>query len=407
MTDPAPGARPRIVFVSFMCLLDAHSGAARSVRTMLEMLAAEGCECRAITAGLFDGREEYPRARAFGSQGARPENVGKILRIEQNGVTHNVLYTASSQGGNFGPADRQRFAQYVMRQLRAIRPDAIVSYGSSASTAELIRHIRPLAPRFVFYLGNPDITRAELFAPGDVVLFPTQAQLERYRARLGLEGHVLRSPIGFENAPDPARTLALNHPGSRRRGFVTFINPGAEKGATMAFALARRALRERPDITFLFVEGRTKRSSWQQTAPQLTVQPNIWWLPNQTDVRRIYERTSVLLFPSYWFEVAGRCIAEAQLGGIPVLASSHGGIPEQLNGGGFMFDIPAACLSNYRTPPDAQAVAAWFATLTRLLDDDQAYAEASARALAASAIYDRGRRQKEVAELFRRLTAPS
>lgn len=387
-----------------MCLLDAHSGAARSVRTMLEMLAAEGFECRSVTAALFDGKEEYPRARAFGA-GAAPQNVGKILRIEQEGVAHHVLYTASSQGGTFTPAERHGFVAYAVKHLEDFRPDVIVSYGSSVSTAHLVSKIRGLARRFIFYLGNPNITRAELFAPGDLVFCPTQAQVERYRERLGLEGHVFRTPIGRENAPDPARTLAASHPRSRRRGFVTFINPGLEKGALLVFALAQRALKERPDITFLIVEGRTKRHFWEEAGSSAANFPNIWWIPNQTDVRRIYERTSTLLFPSFWFEVAGRCIAEAQLGGIPVLASSHGGIPEQLNGGGFMFDIPEACRTNHRRVPDADALAPWFDTLTRLLDDDEAYREASDRALQAASIYDRAKRQKEVAGLFRQLIA--
>jgi glycosyltransferase involved in cell wall biosynthesis len=404
-TEPIEGRRPRVVFVSFMCLLDAHSGAARSVRTMLEMLAAEGFECRSVTCALFDGKEEYPRARAFGAAAALPENIGKVLRIEQAGVVHNVLYTESSRGGTFNAAQRNGFINYALRHLRDFKPDVIVSYGSSESTAGLVGLIRPLAPRFIFYLGNPNITRAELFAPTDIVFCPTQAQVDRYRERLGLDGHVFRTPIGPENAADPARTLAVQHPRSRRRGLVTFINPALEKGASLVFALTQRALRERPDITFLIVEGRTKRSFWEEGGSPLASARNIWWIPNQSDVRRIYERTSVLLFPSFWFEVAGRCIAEAQLGGIPVLASSHGGIPEQLNGGGFMFDIPQSCLDNYKVVPSAQAVAPWFDTLTRLLDDDAAYAEASARALAAAAIYDWGRRQAEVAQFFRGLIA--
>ena len=397
------GRRPRVAFVSYMCLLDAHSGAARSVRTMLEMLAAEGFECRAVTCALFDGKEEYPRARAFGAAAAVPENIGKILRLEQAGVVHNVLYSESSTGAKFDAEQRRHFIDYAMRHLRDFKPDVIVSYGSSESTAGLVSLIRPLAPRFIFYLGNPNITRSELFARGDIVFCPTQAQVDRYRERLGLDGHVFRTPIGPENAADPARTLAVQHPRSRRRGLVTFINPALEKGASLVLALTHRALRERPDITFLIVEGRTKRSFWEGAGSPLATAPNIWWIPNQSDVRRIYERTSVLLFPSFWFEVAGRCIAEAQLGGIPVLASSHGGIPEQLNGGGFMFDIPERCLANYKVVPSAQAVAPWFDTLVRLLDDDDVYAEASARALAAAAIYDRGRRQQEVAYLFRDL----
>ncbi len=100
-------------------------------------------------------------------------------------------------------------------------------------------------------------------------------------------------------------------------------------------------------------------------------------------------------------------IAEAQLGGIPVLASSHAGIPEQLNGGGFQFDIPHRCRADYAAVPTEAEVRPWLDTLRWLIDDEVAYRDASARALAAAEPWQPVRARQRVTELFARLLGDS
>jgi glycosyltransferase involved in cell wall biosynthesis len=66
--------------------------------------------------------------------------------------------------------------------------------------------------------------------------------------------------------------------------------------------------------------------------------PNINYLSKQLDMRPIYSRTRVLMVPSQWEEAFGRVIPEAQVNGIPVLASRVGGIPEAVGEGGILVD---------------------------------------------------------------------
>jgi len=105
--------------------------------------------------------------------------------------------------------------------------------------------------------------------------------------------------------------------------------------------------------------------------------PNVWCLPNQKDICTVYRRTAILLVPSFWEEASGRVIAEARMSGIPVLAANRGGIPEQLEGSGFLFDIPQKCLDHFGTVPDDPDVQPWLDTLIRLMDDDAAYTAAA------------------------------
>jgi glycosyltransferase involved in cell wall biosynthesis len=66
--------------------------------------------------------------------------------------------------------------------------------------------------------------------------------------------------------------------------------------------------------------------------------PNVTYLSKQLDMRPIYSRTHVLVVPSQWEEAFGRVIPEAQINGIPVLASRVSGIPEAVGEGGILVD---------------------------------------------------------------------
>jgi glycosyltransferase involved in cell wall biosynthesis len=128
--------------------------------------------------------------------------------------------------------------------------------------------------------------------------------------------------------------------GPREQRFITFINPIPVKGVDVALEIVRRM----PDRRFLFVRGKwgivpggdsanaVRLMSGDGRLPNLTV-----WEP-QDDMRRVYEVTDVLLFPSQWDEPAGRVSLEAQVNGIPVVASRVGGVAAQMGEGGILID---------------------------------------------------------------------
>ena len=49
-----------------------------------------------------------------------------------------------------------------------------------------------------------------------------------------------------------------------------------------------------------------------------------------------YAQARLLLVPSVWEEAWGRVVTEAQLNGIPVLATAIGGLPESVGPGGIL-----------------------------------------------------------------------
>jgi hypothetical protein len=57
----------RVAFISCHGYLDPSSGAARATRELLELLAARGADCRALTTGVLDFRAEHALERGLGA----------------------------------------------------------------------------------------------------------------------------------------------------------------------------------------------------------------------------------------------------------------------------------------------------------------------------------------------------
>jgi glycosyltransferase involved in cell wall biosynthesis len=127
---------------------------------------------------------------------------------------------------------------------------------------------------------------------------------------------------------DPELTVAAQ----RTRKFVTFINPIPEKGLTVGVEVARAM----PHQPFLFVKGGWSIYLGRDFLAEVNLPPNVEVWETQSDMRKVYACTNILLFPSQWEETAGRVVTEAQMNGIPVVASVTGGVPYQVGRGGVL-----------------------------------------------------------------------
>jgi glycosyltransferase involved in cell wall biosynthesis len=179
----------------------------------------------------------------------------------------------------------------------------------------------------------------------------------RYRAHYGVVPRVI-NPI-FNAAEYATETSREN---------VTFINPTATKGLSIALQLARQC----PEIPFQFIEawplGDTQKAALMK---ELAGLPNVRFRASVSDMRQIYNTARVLLAPSQWEEGYGRIATEAQFSGIPILASDRGGLPEAVGDGGVLLNSTAP-------------VEQWSQELRRLWNDGAYYSELSQAAIAHS-----------------------
>lgn len=100
------------------------------------------------------------------------------------------------------------------------------------------------------------------------------------------------------------------------REYITLINLNENKGVRQFYEIAKAM----PDRKFLGVKG----SYMEQ---ELNAPPNVEIWGKQTDIRKVYEKTRILLMPSD-YESYGMTAAEAMANGIPVICTPTPGLVE-------------------------------------------------------------------------------
>jgi len=389
----------RILFVSESCLLDRKSGAAQSVRAQLKALAQAGWYARAVTLALFDGEAEYDRAGAHPPLPERAES-GSEVRVDDDGLQHTLCWTHSSRHKALRPWDWRQFMGMAQAALDEFKPDVLLTYRSPL-LSPLLAQAQQRGVRTVFYLGNPGYARAEASDLKfiDEFVVPSQAMADLYRDKRGWDARVLPTlvepPMDGRINLEPARVAQRT-----RERFVTMINPEPAKGGLFFLNLVEQARVLAPGVRFRAVQSRCGREDWARQGMTASILDQVDWVDHTQDMGRVFEQAALLLVPSLWFEAAGRVAAEALLSGVPVLAMRSGGLEQQVNGGGFMFDLPPALQADHLAAPDKEDLHQWLHFIRVLMSDDAVYTQAVRLALKASALHEPARARARVVSLY-------
>jgi glycosyltransferase involved in cell wall biosynthesis len=210
--------------------------------------------------------------------------------------------------------------------IARFNPDiAVVQLGSLAPMAEALVARRVPA---VVYLRDCEFR----WYGGTLRSHP----LIRYVANSRFTAMRHHAEFGIDSDVIPPLVQPERYRCSGERTHVAFVNPAPEKGAEIVLQLARA----RPDVPFLVVEGWPMRRSWRKGRTNygsaLRDLPNVTWQRSVADMRSVYSRARILLAPSLWEEAWCRVVTEAQINGVPVLASDRGGLPESVGPGGMI-----------------------------------------------------------------------
>ncbi|MCZ4303782.1 glycosyltransferase [Zoogloeaceae bacterium G21618-S1] len=225
------------------------------------------------------------------------------------------------------------------------RPDVIVVVGTAPGPVDLALSAIKTGIPVAYQLRDVEFhLHGDRFLELPNVRFIANSDFtaNRFREYCDLPAEVVLPPV----EPEKCR---VNQPGNS----VLMINPDPKKGGEIAVTLAEH----RPDIPFIFQE------SWQDNARLNALKAramscsNIKWRSPVMDIRRAFADTRLLLAPSQWAEAWGRVATEAQVSGIPVLASAIGGLSQAVGPGGILL------------APNA-GIEAWLAALDSIWYDD-------------------------------------
>jgi glycosyltransferase involved in cell wall biosynthesis len=379
----------RILLVLPQMPQDPASGAARSVRTICEMLADAGFMVQALATtaterGGSTGPLEFLRASGLEvtvipghtKARARPE-----LRFRHRGIGYHLLHVGSRPVLGWEAVCGRQFDRLFDETLRAFRPDILFTYGGTPADLHRHKRARRQGVRVVFALRNEGYLVPGLLDGMDGVLTPSQYLTDVYRDAVGLESTPLPLPMELADVIAPERDPI----------FFTMINPSREKGLMVMARLAEDLSRRRPDIPLLIIESRGSAGRLVEAGLaggfDLRRHENLMMSAPVPFPRDIYVPTRALLAPSLWNEPAGRVAVEAILNGIPPLVSGRGGLVEVCNGAGFVLPIPPEVTPATDRPVAPEVVEPWIDLIVKLEGDAAFYSEECARARQAAAIY--------------------
>lgn len=281
-------------------------------------------------------------------------------------TTHDLCLAIQAMGGHAAvlcgqpdasAAPLSQDSQLGYRVMRARHPETVLAEAAASWHAEVIvvqtgtsllpMVIRSLATGLptAVYLHNVETHQlAGTLTPDPSLRYFANSDFtaQRWRVLSGIDCCVIPPIVA------PERYL-VDHTGEQ----VLFVNPTPIKGVEILFALAAAC----PELPFLVYESWHLAPAWREHClVRAQALGNIRWCAPTLDMREAYAQAKVLLMPSIWEESFGRTVIEAQLNGLPVLASHRGALPALVGEGGITLD-PHAPMADW-----AQALRQLYAT---------------------------------------------
>lgn len=360
----------RILAATYHSYIDSSSGAAISLRDMMEALARRGWGVRVLCGPQLDFEKTTSHESLLRQQGIRPRryrasHAGEsysLLLFRSRGVDVAV-WTPDRRDAEPNATVGAAWLGTFNELAETWRPDVVVTYGGFWMTQPMLRTARRFGATTVFYLCNFGYTDRSLFDDVDVTVVLSQYQADWYSERLGITTAVVPPLMPRE------RCMTERTAGP---GYVTFVNPQPHKGSFVFAKIVAELSRIRPDIRFVVVESRASAHSLSATGAQWSA-TSVFQMSNTADPRDYLKETNVMLVPSVWQESFGRVAAEALMNGIPVVASTRGALPEVIGDAGVLIDLPSWLTVQSQRLPEPAEVAEWIVAIEQLYDDPAFY----------------------------------
>ncbi len=377
----------RILLAVYNAYTDSTSGAAHSMRIVMQWLRDGGHDSRVLCTARFEAKplddfeahlaelgvplRRSPPSKVFVRSVKKPRNmvVGRpTVDFVLSDVPVTLLHTRAHPGSSADRFEAEQFLFLLDDVLAQFKPDLLLTYGGHPVVQETMRRARRRGVMSVFSLRNFGYEDRRYFEHVDHVFTCSPYLSDMYRQNIGLHSTGIESPIEWSEVEAPVET----------REFVTFVNPALIKGAMLFARLADMLGTRRPDIPILVVASATGAGHLNDISGlDFGKYPHIMVAPPTPRPADFFALTRILLVPSTCRESFGRVVAEAMINGIPPLVSDRGALPQTVCGAGRVLPLPSWLSETIKELPTTAEVEPWFDAVCELWDDGRAYSQAS------------------------------
>lgn len=350
----------KFLFASPHALFDSSSGAAISMYSILKELKRAGHSVATLQSTIYDSQANHA---------LRPHPEKPLLKPfshHDNDIPHTIVPCKHWYRPYMTAIEELAFEGIFNQFIKQAKPDVLITYGGMLLERAILRNAKEQGIKTVFYLVNLSYSNPLSFRDVDLPITDSASTSNFYKNKYQLDVRVIGRVIDKE-------TYKVKH---HKPEYITFINPTPEKGASLVINLARKLHQYDKKIKFLIVESRGKVAQTQKILEDNDPLPdNVSILPTQADMRNVYEKTKILLLPSFIQESGPRVSLEAVINKIPVIASNHGGTKELIGDAGTYVDIPVPLQKNPLLDIPESTLHDWEEAVLRLLNHPEIFAE--------------------------------
>lgn len=367
----------RILVSLYHSYIDTSSGAAISLRDLMEALAKRNWEVRVLSGPRLDfearkTNEELLREQGIVFQRYRNSTSDinfRLLMFRTGGVDCALFEPKKAQADPSQPVGNAWLSLY-QETLKDWRPDVVLTYGGFWMFRPMMHKAKMLGTKRVFFLCNCEYRDQGMFKEVDLTIVPSRWHQNWCREVVGIETEPVYSLI------PPKRYLCVE----RNPQYLTFVNPQPAKGVFIFSKVIEILQKTRPDIPILVVESRGQADWLSKTGAELTSK-NLFRMKNTPDPRDYLKVTKIMFVPSVFNETFGRVAAEAMMNGIPVVGSNRGSLPEVIGDERFSLPIPESVTPSFRGKVSAEDIKTWVQVIEKLWDDKKHYTTISGQAI--------------------------
>ncbi len=321
-----------ILFANANSLFDHTSGSSKSIRLILQKLAAIGNNVYAVTGCTSDSYEGYKASTRIWNQSKEKENNNNndfITRFNYNGIKYSLIKTRTWQRNLLNADESENIYRESLGVINECKIKLLISWGNLLLEEAIFKEAKECKIKLCFYLVNPTYKgrKIYLFDHADLVITDSLATKSLYSNEIKCKTFVI--PKALENNVNFDQSNSEDNDSKFEKNCL-FVNPSLNKGLEAALTLSKYLERYDPQARLIFVDARGNlKSNLKYLGFDTSELPkNIIVTSGYEQTNELFKNIKLLLLLSIWHESGSRLILESYSRGIPVIAFNSGGNSE-------------------------------------------------------------------------------